>query len=125
MTQRLLGKDLTVSAVGLGCMGLSHAYGAPVERGEAVRLLHRAVELGCTFFDTAEAYATPAQIALAWMLCKKPYIVPIPGTRNGGRLAENAGASDVTLTAEQVQALDNVLESMELSPVFGGSPVVR
>lgn len=331
MNQRLLGKDLTVSALGLGCMGLSHAYGAPVERGEAVRLLHRAVDLGYTFFDTAEVYgtpadphhneellgaalkpvrdkvviatkfgihfdqsspavnkplvpdsrpqvirasvemslkrlntdhidlyyqhrpdpavpveevagvmadliregkithwglseatadtirraravcpmtaiqnrysmmyrdyetlfpvleelnigfvafspmangflsgqygkdakfeaetdyravmpqfqaesvdknrallallqttaqahsATPAQISMAWMLCKKPYIVPIPGTRNAGRLVENAGAAEIALTTDEVRALDDALEAMEMSPVFGGTPVV-
>ena len=41
MQTRTLGKDLQVSAVGLGCMGFSHAYGAPTESGEAVRLLRR------------------------------------------------------------------------------------
>ena len=47
--------------------------------------------------------ATPAQISLAWMLCKKPYIVPIPGTRKLSRLLENAGAADVTLSDKEVQ----------------------
>ncbi len=59
MQTRLLGKDLSVSAVGLGCMGFSHAYGAPTEEKEAVRLLRRAAEMGYTFFDTAEVYGTP------------------------------------------------------------------
>ncbi len=59
MQTRILGKDLTVSAVGLGCMGFSHAYGAPTEQKEAVRLLRRAAEMGYTFFDTAEVYGTP------------------------------------------------------------------
>lgn len=332
MRYRTLGKDLQVSAVGLGCMGMSHAYGAPVERGEAVRLLLEAVDMGYTFFDTAEVYgtsenphdneelvaaalkscrnqvviatkfgihfdmsspevnkplvpdsrpetirasveaslkrldtdhidlyyqhrmdpnvpveevagvmseliregkithwglsetteeqirrahkvcpvtaiqnrysmmarwyeelfpvleelgigfvafsplangfltakydqntvfdgagdyrsvmpqfkaeavrknqkllallqemaeekqATPAQISLAWMLCKKPYIVPIPGTRKSQRMQENAGASDILLTEEQVQKLDSALDSMEMSEVFGGSRMVN
>ncbi len=59
MQTRVLGRNLTVSAVGLGCMGFSHAYGAPTEEKEAVRLLRRAVALGYTFFDTAEVYGTP------------------------------------------------------------------
>ena len=59
MRTRILGKDLQVSAVGLGCMGFSHAYGAPTETGEAVRMLRRAAEMGYTFFDTAEVYGTP------------------------------------------------------------------
>lgn len=56
MYERILGKDLRVSAVGLGCMGFSHAYGAPTEKGEAVRTLRDSLELGYTFFDTAECY---------------------------------------------------------------------
>ena len=332
MKQRILGKDLAVSAVGLGCMGLSHAYGAPTERGEAVRFLREAVDMGYTFFDTAEVYgtpedphhneelvgealrecrdkaiiatkfgirfdrtspavnkplvpdsrpqviresaeaslrrlktdhidlyyqhrpdpnvpieevagvmagliragkithwglseateeqirrahkicpvtavqnrysmmarwheelfpaleelnigyvafspmanglltgkygkdskfeqgtdyrsvmpqftaeaieqnralltllaqlaaeknATPAQISMAWMLGKKPYIVPIPGTRKAERLRENAGAADVELSAAEVRSIDKALDSMEMSAVFGGSRVVE
>lgn len=59
METRTLGGGLTVSAVGLGCMGFSHAYGAPMERGEAVRRIREAAEMGYTFFDTAEVYGTP------------------------------------------------------------------
>ena len=43
METRILGKDLTVSAVGLGCMGFSHAYGAPTSEKEAIRLLRRGI----------------------------------------------------------------------------------
>ena len=57
MKKRFLGKsNIEVSAVGYGCMGLSHGYGAVPEHDEAVRLIHKAYELGCTFFDTAEVY---------------------------------------------------------------------
>ena len=58
MKARILGKtnSLEVSAVGMGCMGFSHGYGAAPERGEAIRLIRLAHELGCTFFDTAEGY---------------------------------------------------------------------
>jgi aryl-alcohol dehydrogenase-like predicted oxidoreductase len=55
MKTRKLGSELTVSAIGLGCMGMSHGYGGQDEQ-DAIRTLHRAVELGVTFFDTAEAY---------------------------------------------------------------------
>ncbi len=68
--------------------------------------------------------ATPAQISLAWMLCKKPYLVPIPGTRRLSRLLENAGAADVTLSAEEVSVIDKTLNGMEMSEVFGGSKIV-
>ena len=72
-----------------------------------------------------EKNATPAQISLAWMLCKKPYIVPIPGTRKAARLQENAGAADIQLSAAEVQAIDTALNGMEMSQVFGGSRVVQ
>jgi len=57
MDQRKLGKScLEVSALGLGCMGLSYAYGPAAQHGDAVQLLRTAVEHGVTFFDTAEIY---------------------------------------------------------------------
>lgn len=59
MKTRFLGNSgLEVSAVGLGCMGLSHAYGAPTDKIEAIQFIHEAVEMGYTFFDTAEIYGT-------------------------------------------------------------------
>ena len=57
MQKRQLGKSgLEVSAIGLGCMGLSYAYGTPPSRDEGIKLLRAAVERGVTFFDTAEMY---------------------------------------------------------------------
>lgn len=74
--------------------------------------------------DVAAAHdATPAQISLAWMICKKPWIVPIPGTRKPDRLRENLGAAAVELSPEEVAAIDAALDAMEMSPVFGGSKV--
>lgn len=68
-----------------------------------------------------EKNATPAQISLAWMLCKKPYIVPIPGTRKLERLRENAAAAEISLTSQEVGRLDAALDSMKMSAVFGGT----
>ena len=73
----------------------------------------------------AQKKATPAQISMAWMLCKKPWIVPIPGTRKPERMAENAGAAGIRLTAQEVQALDDALDQMEMSAVFGGTPIAK
>ncbi|MGA2004551.1 MAG: aldo/keto reductase [Terriglobales bacterium] len=57
MLKRKLGKsNLEVSAIGLGCMGLSFGYGPATERQQAITLIRKAFELGVTFFDTAEAY---------------------------------------------------------------------
>jgi len=56
MEQRKLGRGLEVSALGLGCMGFSHAYGPPMERYAAIAMLRHAFDKGVTFFDTAEVY---------------------------------------------------------------------
>ena len=56
MQKRTLGKDLEVSALGLGCMGMSSAYGPAADKGEMIKLIHSAYDLGVTHFDTAEAY---------------------------------------------------------------------
>jgi aryl-alcohol dehydrogenase-like predicted oxidoreductase len=56
MQKRRLGNDFEVSALGLGCMGLSFAYGPAASREDGIRVLRGAVELGVTFFDTAEVY---------------------------------------------------------------------
>lgn len=74
--------------------------------------------------ETAEQKnATPAQISLAWMMAKKPWIVPIPGTRKEGRLIENAQAAYVELTDDEVTVIDRMLETMPMSNVFGGSKI--
>src|SRR3954466_5656468 len=56
MQKRILGKNLEVSALGLGCMGMSWSYGTPMEKPQPIALLRAAVERGVTFFDTAEVY---------------------------------------------------------------------
>ena len=56
MKTRKLG-NITVSAIGMGCMGFTHAYGKTPEEREGIRLVHKAFEMGCTLFDTAEMYS--------------------------------------------------------------------
>ena len=60
--------------------------------------------------------ATSAQVALAWALARKPWIVPIPGTTKNHRMLENAGAADLELTAADIKALDDLLAKV---PVQG------
>lgn len=66
-----------------------------------------------------EKNATPAQISLAWMLCKKPWIISIPGSRKPKRLRENFTAASVQLSSEEVKQIDTALDGMDLA-VFGG-----
>ncbi len=57
MQKRKLGKsNLEVSALGLGCMGMSFSYGVVHDDNEMINLMHKAVDMGITFFDTAEVY---------------------------------------------------------------------
>jgi len=56
-----------------------------------------------------ERQATPGQIALAWLLAQKPWIVPIPGTTRKHRMEENIGAADVELTAGDLREIEHVL----------------
>ena len=58
--------------------------------------------------------ATPAQIALAWLLAQKPWIVPIPGTTNAGRLIENIGAADLELTAGELADINIAASKIQL-----------
>lgn len=64
MQNRMLGDNLSVSALGLGCMGMSHAYSPSADENASIATLHRAVELGVTFFDTAEVYGPYANEVL-------------------------------------------------------------
>lgn len=61
---RILGQGLEVSAIGLGCMGMDHAYGAPADREEMIKLIRHAVTLGCNFFDTAVVYGEANEVLL-------------------------------------------------------------
>src|SRR5207248_1941250 len=220
MQNRKLGKsNLEVSALGLGCMGMSQSYGVPPDKPAMISLIRTAVERGVTFFDTAEIYGphtneelvgealapvrrqvviatkfgvgrdaagqqaqdsrperikqsvegslkrlrtdvidlyyqhrvdpnvpiedvagavkdliaqgkvkhfgmseagvrtirrahavkpvTPAQIALAWLLALKPWIVPIPGTTKLARLDENIAAAAIALSSEDLRTIEN------------------
>jgi aryl-alcohol dehydrogenase-like predicted oxidoreductase len=65
----------------------------------------------------AKKGATPSQIALAWLIARKPWIVPIPGTRNMDHLSENLGALDVQLTPEDIREIDAGVSKVK---VYGG-----
>ena len=56
--------------------------------------------------------------SLAWMICKKPYIIPIPGSRKERRLSENIGSAEVSLSGAEITELDELLDKLEM-PVYG------
>jgi aryl-alcohol dehydrogenase-like predicted oxidoreductase len=63
----------------------------------------------------ARKRVTPAQVALAWLLAQKPWIVPIPGTTKRHRLEENIGATNVNLTAEDLRGIDQAAAQLTVS----------
>ena len=81
--------------------------------------------ISCLYRIADRKDATPAQISLAWMLAKEPWIVPIPGTRKYSRLIENAQAADLVLTEAEVEEIDRMLDTVPMSEVFGGSKIVK
>jgi aryl-alcohol dehydrogenase-like predicted oxidoreductase len=93
MQQRTLGRNgLTVSAIGLGCMGMSQFYGSPEERDEkeSIATLHRALELGVTFLDTAEAYGPYANEELIARAIEGRRDRVVIATKFGFRFAKGA-----------------------------------
>lgn len=76
--------------------------------------------------DTAAKHgATPAQISLAWMIDRPEHVVPIPGSRKPERMEENLAAAEVNLSAAEVAAIDAALDGMEMSAVYGGTPLKK
>jgi aryl-alcohol dehydrogenase-like predicted oxidoreductase len=69
--------------------------------------------------------ATPAQIALAWLLGRKPWIVPIPGTTKRHRLEENLGALDIQLTAEDLRDIDRAASQIEVQGARYPEPLLK
>jgi aryl-alcohol dehydrogenase-like predicted oxidoreductase len=81
-------------------------------RSKVPRFTHEALTANLALVDLVKTvadrkHATPAQIALAWLLARKPWIVPIPGTRKVERLDENVGAANVELTADDLREIED------------------
>ena len=62
---------------------------------------------------------TMAQLSMAWMICKKDFIIPIPGSRKESRLTENFNSGNIEMTAEEIRIIDDHLDTMDFA-VFGG-----
>jgi aryl-alcohol dehydrogenase-like predicted oxidoreductase len=88
-------------------------------RSRNPRFTHEALRANRALIDLVqriamEENATPAQIALAWLLARKPWIVPIPGSRKLERLDENLGAASVDLTAADLAEIDYALDAITI-----------
>jgi aryl-alcohol dehydrogenase-like predicted oxidoreductase len=73
----------------------------------------------------ARKSATPAQLALAWLLAQKPWIVPIPGTTKRHRLEENLGALDIHLSAEDLRDIDRAASQIEVQGARYPEPLLK
>jgi aryl-alcohol dehydrogenase-like predicted oxidoreductase len=89
MQTRQLGDSLEVSAIGLGCMGLSFGLGPAADKGEAIRVIRSAVERGVTLFDTAEGYGPFVNEELVGEALQPLRDQVIVATKFGFRIAEN------------------------------------
>lgn len=92
MQMRKLGNSgLEVSAIGLGCMGMSHSYGPPADKSEMIRLIHKAVERGVTFYDTAEVYGPYTNEELVGEALKPFHGKAVIATKFGWRIEDGKG----------------------------------
>ncbi|KFC87246.1 MULTISPECIES: aldo/keto reductase [Hafnia] len=102
-----------------GAINAQTTFGADDFRSKVPRFATEAIEANEKLVSllaalAAEKNVTPAQIALAWLLAQKPWIVPIPGTTKLHRLTENLGAADLVLNAEDLRKIANALETVKI-----------
>src|SRR5476651_2286201 len=96
LQRRKLGSQgLEVSAIGLGCMPMSQSYG-PADEGESIAALHRAIELGCDFFDTAEIYGPHTNEALLGRALKGSREKVVIATKFGFKMQDGKQAGAQT-----------------------------
>lgn len=127
MQKRKLGNsNLEVSAIGLGCMGMSFGYGPAMDEQQGVSLIRAAVDLGVTFFDTAEVYGpftNEVLVGKALSPIRKQvviatkfgfHIVPIPGTTKLDRLKENVAAAAVELTVGDLKDIESAASQIKV-----------
>ena len=105
MQTRKIGKELEVSAIGLGCMGMTYNYGAGPEEKEAIRTFHRALELGINFFDTAEVYGPFTNEVLVGKALKGFRSKAVIATKFGFRFNPDGKQEGVNGRPENVKAV--------------------
>ncbi|HUQ52868.1 MAG TPA: aldo/keto reductase, partial [Gammaproteobacteria bacterium] len=102
MQRRKLG-NLEVSALGLGCMGLSFGYGPAWDRNESIKLLRAAVERGVTFFDTAEIYGPFTNEELVGEALEPFKGRVVIATKVGGQIGPGKGPMDLDSRPEHIK----------------------
>jgi aryl-alcohol dehydrogenase-like predicted oxidoreductase len=102
-----------------GNVDLNTKFGELDYRTTVPRFTPECIDANQKFVDYVKDLAdkkgvTPAQIALAWILAQKPWIVPIPGTRKLNRLQENLSAVDVELTQEEIEEINSEISKIDI-----------
>ena len=126
MKTRTLGSSgLTVSSLGLGCMGMSHGYGVPQDRGQMISLLRTAVERGVTFFDTAEVYGPFTNEDLVGEALEPFKGRVVLATKFGFGIGQRARNGSPALDSRPAHIREVVEASLKRLRVVGSLPVVR
>lgn len=121
MTKRTLGKsELEVSALGLGCMGMSFSYGSPKDKTEMIALIRSAVDLGVTFFDTAEVYGPLANEELVGEALEPVRDQVVIATKFGFKAASEGEArwSDLDSSPQHIkEAVEGSLRRLRIDSI--------
>jgi len=110
-----LGKGFLTGEIDKDATFVSSDFRSKVPRFKSENIEANQILVDLVKTIAVEKEAKPAQIALAWVLAQKPWIVPIPGTRKLERLEENLGAAEVELTPEELHALNDALSKIKIS----------
>ena len=110
-----LGKGFLTGKIKAESTFAKNDFRSVVPRFQAENIAKNQVLIDLISTYATQKQCTPAQIALAWVLAQKPWIVPIPGTRKLSRLEENLGAVTVQLTPEELSALTAALDNITIA----------
>lgn len=110
-----LGKGFLTGTIGADTKLDSSDFRADIPRFQPDAVLRNAAFVDLLKRVGSERNATPTQVALSWLLARRPYIVPIPGTTKLHRLEENIGAAEIVLTAAELADIQTALDGLEVA----------